>query len=88
MNQPGNKSFKPLKTIEKGARGYGLKQIAQMTLGSGNMNLAVELPTGEDLNEWLAVNTIEFYNEINIIYGTLVEFCTLETCSTMSAGPK
>lgn len=27
------------------------------------MQLAVELPAGEDLNEWLAVNTIDFYNE-------------------------
>ena len=43
--------------------GFGLKQIARMTLGSGNMQLAVELPDGEDFNEWLAVNTIEFYNE-------------------------
>jgi MOB kinase activator 1 len=34
-----------------------------MTLGSGDMQLAVEVPMGEDLNEWLAVNTIEFYNE-------------------------
>ena len=30
-----------------------------MTLGSGNIDLEVELPKGEDLNEWLAVNTIE-----------------------------
>ena len=59
-----------------------------MTLGSGNMLLAVELPNGEDLNEWLAVNTIEFYNEISILYGTLVEFCTPELCPNMSAGPK
>jgi MOB kinase activator 1 len=44
-----------------------------MTLGSGNMSLAVELPNGEELNEWLAVNTIEFYNEISILYGTLME---------------
>jgi len=44
-----------------------------MTLGSGNMSLAVELPNGEELNEWLAVNTIEFYNEISILYGTLTE---------------
>ena len=48
--------------------GYGLRQIAKMTLGSGNMQLAVELPTGEDMNEWLAVNTIEFYNESNFTY--------------------
>ena len=81
-------SFKPIKPIDKGTRGYGLKQIAQMTLGSGNMSLAVELPSGEDLNEWLAVNTIEFYNEISLLYGTLMEFCTKETCPIMSAGPK
>ncbi|EGR30523.1 mps one binder kinase activator-like 1b, putative [Ichthyophthirius multifiliis] len=85
MNQ---QSYKPLKQIEKGSKGWGLKHIAQMTLGSGNMSLAVELPSGEELNEWLAVNTIEFYNEISILYGTLMEFCTQESCPIMSAGPK
>ena len=76
------------KKISSGNRGYGLKQIAQMTLGSGNIDLAVELPKGEDLNEWLAVNTIEFYNDINLLYGMLEEFCTKQTCPVMSAGPK
>ena len=52
------KAVKP----DKNSKYMHLKQIAQMTLGSGNMNLAVELPQGEDLNEWLAVNAIEFYN--------------------------
>ena len=56
------------KKITKDSRGYGLKQIAKMTLGSGNIDLAVELPKGEDLNEWLAVNTIEFYNDINLLH--------------------
>lgn len=45
-----------------------MKQIAKMTLGSGNLEIAVELPEGEDLNEWLAVNTIEFYNDSNNIF--------------------
>jgi len=80
--------LKPKKKIEKGTKGYGLKQIARMTLGSGNLEIAVELPEGEDLNEWLAVNTIEFYNDINLLYGMLVEFCTSESCPVMSAGPK
>jgi hypothetical protein len=31
---------------DKTSKYYHLKQIAQMTLGSGNMNLAVELPQG------------------------------------------
>ena len=76
------------KKITKNSRGYGLKQIAKMTLGGGNIEIAVELPNGEDLNEWLAVNTIEFYNDINLLYGMLVEFCTKESCPVMSAGPK
>ena len=61
------------------------------------MQMAVELPAGEDFNEWLAVNTIEFYNEsmgilvnalVNVLYGILTEFCTQEGCPIMSAGPK
>jgi len=81
-------SFKPIKIIKQGSRGYNLLQIAQMTLGSGDLQQAVELPSGEDLNEWLAVNVISFYNEINILYGVLAEFCTEENCPIMSAGPK
>lgn len=32
---------------------------AAVTLGSGNLRLAVMLPEGEDLNEWVAVNSKE-----------------------------
>jgi hypothetical protein len=35
----------------------GLHRYAEATLGSGNLRLAVELPEGEDINEWLAVNS-------------------------------
>lgn len=37
---------------------------------------AVKLPPGEDLNEWHAVNIVDFYNAISILYGTLESFCT------------
>ena len=46
------------------------------------------LPEGEDLNEWIAVNTVDFFNQINMLYGTITEFCTEERCAIMSAGPK
>ena len=46
------------------------------------------LPEGEDLNEWIAVNTVDFFNQINMLYGTITEFCTEERCPIMSAGPK
>ncbi|KAJ6913881.1 MOB kinase activator-like 1A isoform X1 [Populus alba x Populus x berolinensis] len=55
---------------------------------SGNLREAVRLPPGEDINEWLAVNTVDFFNQVNILYGTLTEFCTAANCPTMTAGPK
>jgi len=67
---------------------YHLKKYAEATLGSGNLRLAVTLPEGEDLNEWLAVNTVDFFNQINMLYGTMTEFCTSQECPVMSAGPK
>ena len=44
------------------------------------------LPEGEDLNEWVAVNTVDFFNQINMLYGTITEFCTEDRCPIMSAG--
>jgi MOB kinase activator 1 len=52
-----NKTFKPKKKVPEGTKQYQLKQFAEATLGSGNLKLAVVLPEGEDLNEWLAVNS-------------------------------
>lgn len=80
---------------------------AAATLGSGNLRLAVMLPEGEDLNEWVAVNSkfgsivisilnlflltfsaVDFFNQINMLYGTITEFCSEDSCPIMSAGPK
>lgn len=84
------KTFKPKRNIPEGSRQYDLmKQAANAaTLGSGDLRLAVTLPEGEDLNEWVAVNTVDFYNQINMLYGTVTEFCTEESCPIMSAGRK
>lgn len=53
----GRKTFKPHKNIPEGTKQYQLKKYAEATLGSGNLRLAVALPEGEDINEWLAVNS-------------------------------
>ena len=57
MNRNRSKTFKPKKHIKEGTKQYQLKKYAEATLGSGNLRLAVTLPEGEDLNEWLAVNS-------------------------------
>lgn len=59
------KTFKPKKNISEGSRQYELLKRATNTLGSGNLRQAVKLPEGEDLNEWIAVNIVDFFNQIN-----------------------
>lgn len=73
-------------------------------MGSGSLRKAVRLPEGEDLNEWLAVNSkdehmyvqdqndqhiqttvVDFYNQINLLYGSITEFCSPQTCPEMKA---
>lgn len=69
-------------------QGLELKRHVDVTLGKGNIYEAVKLPPGEDVREWLAVNTVDMYNAISVLYLTLVDFCTDTSCPTMSAGPK
>jgi len=83
-----SKTFKPKKNIPEGSHQHELMKHAAATLGSGNLRSAVMLPEGEDINEWVAVNTVDFFNQINMLYGTITEFCTESSCSVMSAGPK
>lgn len=83
-----SRTFKPRKKIPEGTHQHDLMEHAAATLGSGNLRLAVQLPEGEDLNEWVAVNTVDFFNQINMLYGTITEYCTATKCKVMSAGPK
>lgn len=50
-------SFQPRKNA-KGTNSWQLKQFAEATLGSGSLRKVVQLPEGEDRDEWLAVNGI------------------------------
>jgi len=82
------KTFRPRRNHREGTKRYQLHKFAQATLGTGNLHEAVTLPSGEDQNEWLAVNTVDFFNEINLLYGVVAEFCTESSCPVMCAGPK
>mmetsp|Transcript_20378 Transcript_20378/g.51448 ORF Transcript_20378/g.51448 Transcript_20378/m.51448 type:complete len:224 (-) Transcript_20378:107-778(-) len=86
------KTFRPKKHFAKGTKLHQLHKYAKAnqkaTLGAGDLQGAVMLPEGEDKNEWLAVCTLDFFNQINLLYGAITEFCTNETCSCMTAGPQ
>mmetsp|Transcript_18598 Transcript_18598/g.60630 ORF Transcript_18598/g.60630 Transcript_18598/m.60630 type:complete len:214 (+) Transcript_18598:111-752(+) len=88
LGRGNSKTFRPRKTVPGGAKGAALQQHIDATLGSGNLHEAVALPPGEDLNEWLAVNVVDFFNAISVLYGVLEEYCTAQTCPRMTAGPK
>ena len=34
------------------------------------------------------VTAVDFFNQTNMLYGTITEFCTEQSCPVMSAGPK
>lgn len=48
----------------------------------------VKKPESETFNDWLAVHVVDFFNRIQILYGTVCEVCTDESCPVMSGGPK
>lgn len=70
-----SKTFRPKRQVMAGSRLERLNTLAQRTLGTGNLRVAVTLPPGEDLNEWLAVKTVDLFNEVNLVYGFVGDYC-------------
>ncbi|KAL0204878.1 hypothetical protein P9112_000185 [Eukaryota sp. TZLM1-RC] len=81
-----NSTFQgPSKNHKTSKRAY-LSSHAMATIGSGDLASAVKLPEGEDHNEWVAAHIVDFVSQIQMLYATVQEFCSPETCPTMSAG--
>ena len=53
-------------------------------------HVVVTLQNGTNLLGYFctAVNTVDFFNQINMLYGTISEFCTDQTCPIMTASAK
>ncbi|KAF3060258.1 hypothetical protein CFAM422_011523 [Trichoderma lentiforme] len=83
-NQKTRNQFRP-RAGKGGVNSYQLRQYAEATLGGGSLRKCVKLPEGEDENEWLAVNMVDFYNQINLLYGAITEFCSPQSCPEMKA---
>ncbi|KAG9003302.1 Maintenance of ploidy protein mob2 [Tulasnella sp. JGI-2019a] len=65
---------------------YMSQPFVKASLVKGNFKLIVMQPKWVDINEWVAINIYEFYNNLNMFYGVLSEFCTADSCPTMAAG--
>jgi len=88
MDMSNANTFKVKSAMKEGSKRFELHKHLQATLGSGDLTNAVKLPVGEELDEWIAVNILDFFNQINLIYGSITEYCTNETCPVMSCGTK
>lgn len=84
-----DKTFRPRKRFEPGTQRFELYKRAQASLKSGlDLRKVVQLPDGENINDWIAVHVVDFFNRINLIYGTVSEFCSERSCPVMSGGPR
>jgi len=55
------------KKIPEGSHAHDLLKYSSATLGSGNIKMAVQLPDGEDINEWIAVNSKSRQPYVNLV---------------------
>lgn len=88
-----DKTFRPQRVVPESAGGGKAGRLLRTvdatmkaTLNGGDLEQAVKCPPGEDLNEWLAINTINQINAASLIYGTVQSYCTHESCPVMAAG--
>jgi MOB kinase activator 1 len=86
LNQ--EQSICPRKKHVSGTRTWNLHRYIKDSMACG-LDLAdcIQLPEGCQLDEWVAVHVIDFFNEISLLFGTISEFCTHRSCPQMSAGP-
>ncbi|XP_046859586.1 MOB kinase activator 3B-like [Xenia sp. Carnegie-2017] len=83
-----DRTFRAKKRWDEGTLRHNLHKHAKATLQSGlDLKQCVKLPPNETLEDWIAVHVVDFFNRVNLIYGTISEFCTPETCPIMSGGP-
>lgn len=71
--------------VTKGQRQYDSMKSIYGTLSSKTPS--VEVPDGINRNDWIASNCIAFYNEAELIYSSISDQCTDQTCPHMTAGP-
>uniref|UniRef100_A0A8C7ALL2 MOB kinase activator 3A n=1 Tax=Neovison vison TaxID=452646 RepID=A0A8C7ALL2_NEOVI len=71
-----DKTFRPKRKFEPGTQRFELHKKAQASLNAGlDLKLAVQLPPGEELSDWVAVHVVDFFNRINLIYEMTARMC-------------
>ncbi|XP_063585171.1 uncharacterized protein LOC134762562 [Penaeus indicus] len=72
--------------LEQEHKLYLEEAVLERKIPETDLRQLVELPPGLGYEEWLASHTIDFFQHINLLYGTVCEYCTLSGCPDMT-GP-
>ncbi|MBW0497589.1 hypothetical protein O181_037304 [Austropuccinia psidii MF-1] len=65
---------------------YLCNPFVKAALVKGSFRTIVSLPRYCDVNEWVAVNLVDFFNSLNLFLSIMTECCNVHSCPTMSAG--
>ncbi|ELU44836.1 protein kinase activator Mob2 [Rhizoctonia solani AG-1 IA] len=66
---------------------YLCQPFVRAALVTGKFKTIVALPKYVDINEWVAVNIFDFYQNLNLFCAVISEVCSTHTCTSMTAGP-
>lgn len=86
MGKARRKEKEPSVPSQEEPKLYLEEAVLERKLPDTDLRQLVDLPPGLDYNEWLASHTIAFFDHINLVYGTISEFCTMSGCPDMT-GP-
>lgn len=65
---------------------YLCEPFVRNALIKGSFRTIVALPRYVHPYEWIANNLFDFFNNLNLFYGIVSEFCTVQTDPTMAVG--
>eukprot|EP00761_Pharyngomonas_kirbyi_P001604 gb/GECH01001608.1/.p1 GENE.gb/GECH01001608.1/~~gb/GECH01001608.1/.p1 ORF type:complete len:222 (+),score=46.49 gb/GECH01001608.1/:1-666(+) len=75
------------KAKRKGSGRFDLHTDSVKSLGSNtNLEDAVKLPEGVELNDWLANHVVDFYESVSMLYSGVEQDCTAVSCPSMTVG--
>jgi len=75
--------------VQEESKLYLQEPCLEIQIQENDLLSITEVPNGLDSNEWLALHTIGFFEHINLLYGTISEFCNLTSCPEMTGpGPR
>jgi len=66
---------------------YLCNPFLRASLVTGKFKAIIAQPKYSDLSEWVAMNLVDFYTNVNLFLEVLSDSCTASLCPTMSAGP-